>query len=156
MIDKDGNLVDRNGRKKFDRRLLAKNDELPPLLNYKGKKFDFRDVIGDYERDPNTGDAIIKRGKDGKLRDRQGRLVNQRGYLIDPQGNIIDKRGNKIFDNFALTKEGEFPKIFPFSKFNIDSIKGDYEVDPLGNPMLYKDSKNPGIMRDNRGRRVNK
>lgn len=70
MVDKDGNLVDRNGRKKFDRRLLAKNDDLPSLLNYKGKKFDIKDVIGDFEREGGTGDSVIRRGKDGKLRDR--------------------------------------------------------------------------------------
>lgn len=51
MIDPDGNLVDRKGRKKFDRRLLGKNDDLPMLLNYKGKKFDIKEVIGDFERD---------------------------------------------------------------------------------------------------------
>ena len=48
MIDNDGNLCDRNGRKRFDRRMLVKNDDLPQLLNYKGKKFDIRDVIGDF------------------------------------------------------------------------------------------------------------
>ena len=63
MVDKDGNLIDRNGRKKFDRRLLAKHDNLPNLLNFKGKKFDIKDVIGEFERDPQTGDALIKRDK---------------------------------------------------------------------------------------------
>ena len=48
MVDKDGNLIDRNGRKKFDRRLLAKHDNLPNLLNFKGKKFDIKDVIGEF------------------------------------------------------------------------------------------------------------
>ena len=63
MVDKDGNLVDRNGRKKFDRRLLAKHDNLPNLLNYKCKKFDIKDVIGHFERDSKTGDALIMRDK---------------------------------------------------------------------------------------------
>lgn len=51
MVDKDGNIVDRNGRMRFDRRLLAKGDELPHLLNYKGKKFEMKDIIGDFDRD---------------------------------------------------------------------------------------------------------
>ena len=62
---------------------------------------------------------MIKRDDKGKLRDKHGRLVNKRGYLVDEEGNIVDKRGNKIFDKCAL-KEGEFPKIFTFSKFNVD------------------------------------
>jgi hypothetical protein len=75
LVDPDGNLVDRKGRKKLDRRQLIKNDDLPLLLNYKGKKFDIRDVIGDFDRDKNNGDAIIK--SDGNaFRDKQNRLVN--------------------------------------------------------------------------------
>lgn len=61
MVDKDGNVIDRKGRKRFDRRLLAKKDEIPNLLNYKGKKFELRDIIGEFDRDPNTGDILIKR-----------------------------------------------------------------------------------------------
>lgn len=70
IVDKDGNLVDRKGRKMFDRRQLVKNDDLPPLLTYKGKKFDIRDVVGDFERDPSNGDVIIKRDKAGNLKDK--------------------------------------------------------------------------------------
>ena len=112
--------------------------------------------MGDLDRDPKTGDVIIKRDKEGKLKDKKGRLVNKRGYLVDPKGNIVDKRGVKLFDKEALTKEGEFPKIFPFSKFNLDSIKGDCELDPLGNPVVFPDKKNPSVIRDAKGRRVNK
>lgn len=67
---------------------------------------------------------------------------------------MIDKKGNKIFDKCAL-KEGEFPKIFTFSKFNVETIRGDCDLDPLGNPILFKDKKNPEVFRDIRGRRVN-
>ena len=31
------------------------------------------------------------------------------------------------------------PKIFPFTKFNIKNVLGDFEMDPLGNPILEKD-----------------
>lgn len=36
-------------------------------------------------------------------------------------------------------KEDEIPKIFPFTKFNIKNILGDFEMDPVGNPILDKD-----------------
>jgi hypothetical protein len=55
-----------------------------------------------------------------------------------------------------LNKNGEFPKIFTFSKFNVNSILGDFEMDPLGNPVLNRDKKNPSVLRDNKGRRVSK
>jgi len=60
MIDKDGNLIDRNGRKKFDRRQLAKNDDLPQLLNYKGRRYDIKDIIGNFERDP-EGNVMMQK-----------------------------------------------------------------------------------------------
>jgi hypothetical protein len=55
-----------------------------------------------------------------------------------------------------LNKNGEFPKIFTFSKFNVNSILGDFEMDPLGNPVLNRDKKNPSVLKDNKGRRVSK
>ena len=41
-----------------------------------------------------------------------------------------------LFDNYTLLKDGEIPKLFSFLKFNLDEIKSDYEMDPLGDPML--------------------
>lgn len=35
-------------------------------------------------------------------------------------------------------KNGEFPKIFPFTKFNIKRVQGDFEISPSGNPILAK------------------
>lgn len=63
-----------------------------------------------------------QRSKDGThLLDNLGRRVNEKGYLIDEEGNIIDKNGKKIFAGKHL-KNGEFPKIFPFTKFNIKNV----------------------------------
>merc|ERR1711998_423007 len=47
----------------------------------------------------------------------------------------------------------EIPKIFPFTKFNIKNILGDFEMDPLGNPILDRDAR--GDLVDRQGRRVN-
>ena len=50
-------------------------------------------------------------------------------------------------------KNDEIPKIFPFTKFNIKNVLGDFEMDPLGNPILEKDAK--GNLIDRKGQRVN-
>ena len=34
----------------------------------------------------------------------------------------------------------EIPKIFPFKKFKIKNMLKDFEMDPLGNPILEKDA----------------
>lgn len=70
--------------------------------------------------------------------DKRGRRVNSKGYLIDKDGNVVNKEGKIMFEAFCLSKDNEIPKLFPFLKFNIDDIKGDFEMDPLGNPMLTK------------------
>lgn len=64
----------------------------------------------------------------------------------------MDKDGKKIFEKRFLTN-GEFPKILPFTKFNIKNVLGNFEMDPLGNPILDKDSQGNLIDRD--GKRVN-
>lgn len=79
-------------------------------------------------------------------------MINPRGYLIDEQGNVIDKEGRQIFERKHL-KNDEIPKIFPFTKFNIKNVLGDFEMDPLGNPILDKDKK--GNLIDRQGKRVN-
>jgi hypothetical protein len=43
--------------------------------------------------------------------------------LIDSNGNIIDKEGKKLWSAKHL-KNGEFPKIFPFTKFNKKNVMG--------------------------------
>ena len=77
--------------------------------------------------------------------------MNEKGYLIDQNDNIINKDGKKIFDKKHL-KNGDFPKIFPFTKFKVKNITGNFEMDPLGNPIL--DKKN-GEYIDRDGKRVN-
>jgi hypothetical protein len=111
------------------------NGEIPQLFTYKGKKFDLLDVMGNFDKD-RKGNIIIRKDAKGKMVDKKGRPVNAKGYLIDVDGNVINTEGKVMFENFTLTKVGEIPKLFPFLKFNIDEVKGDYEMDPLGNPML--------------------
>eukprot|EP00347_Sterkiella_histriomuscorum_P011390 403372642 len=153
LVDSEGNLVDKRGRVKMHKQIMEQNSgDLPLLFNYKGKKFDILDVMGNLDKDRN-GNIIIRRDKDNNMVDKKGRRINNKGYLIDEQGNVINKDGKIMFENFALSKDNEIPKLFPFLKFNIDDIKGDYEMDPLGNPMLQK--TRDGNLVDSKGRRVN-
>ena len=86
------------------------------------------------------------------MTDSAGRKINHRGYLIDDDGNIIDRLGKLIFLKEHL-KKGEFPKIFLFTKFNLESIKGDCELSPLAEPIL--DTGPQGNLVDLKGRVVN-
>lgn len=61
---------------------MEKDGNMPLLFNYKGKKFDIKDVIGEFDKDRN-GNIIIRRDKDNKMVDKKGRYVNPKGYLID-------------------------------------------------------------------------
>lgn len=182
----NGGVVDKWGRKKFDRRQLTKEGELPKLLNYAGKRYDIRDVMGQFDKDANNNILLHqapndmqqdKNGKplktnsmmnqsssksisgatatknDGLLVDNLGRRVNEKGYLIDDEGNIIDVHGKQLWDRKHL-KNGEFPKIFAFTKFNIKNVLGDFEMNPVGDPMITEIS--PGHWVDDKNRRVNK
>ena len=58
--------------------------------------------------------------------------------MIDYNGNIVNINGKKVFDKKYLSSNGDFPKIFPFTKFNVKNIQGEFEMDPMGNPILEK------------------
>lgn len=111
-----------------------------------------RDVIGDFDKD-RAGNIIVRRDKDNNMVDKKGRRVNNKGYLVDKDGNVINKEGKVLFENYTLSKDNEIPKLFPFLKFNLKDIQGDFEMDPLGNPMLHKNKD--GHLVDNQGRKVN-
>ena len=153
MIDEEGNVIDKYGRKKLDKNQLTNKGDLPAMLNYEGKQFRIQDVMGEFDKDP-RGDIIFEKNNKGEMVDKKGRRVNDKGYLINDKGDIIDKKGTKIWDKDHLY-ENEFPKIFPFSSFNIDSITGNFDRDAKGNPILKPAGKD-GQFYDKDGKLVNK
>ena len=54
--------MDRLGRKKLDKKQLTPEGDIPKLFTLSGKRYDIKDVMGQFDKD----------------------------YLIDPNGNIID------------------------------------------------------------------
>lgn len=58
--------------------------------------------------------------------------------MIDHNGNVIDKDSRVIFKSYQL-EDDEIPKIFSFTKFNEKHVKGDFDQDPLDEPILGKD-----------------
>lgn len=127
---------------------------MPKLFNYSGKRFDVRNIMGVMNKDEN-GNILPQQSKDGThLVDALGRRVNEKGYTIDRNGNIIDSETQRVWWLQKHLKNGEFPKIFPYTKFNIKLIMGDFDLDQAGNPVLGRDTNGNPI--DNKGRRVNK
>lgn len=144
-------MVDNFGRKKFDRSQMTSDGDLPRLFNYNGRRFDVTDTLGQLDKDK-VGNIIPETDKNGRLVDKLGRPINSKGYLVDYSGNVINSEGKVIFEKRHL-KNDEIPKIFPFTKFNTKNILGDFEMDPVGNPILTKDKN--GNLIDREGKRVN-
>jgi hypothetical protein len=63
----------------------------------------------------------------------QFRKVNSKGYLLDTRGNIIDKSGTLIWRSHELMYN-EPMKLFPFTEFSINWIKGHCAKDVTLNP----------------------
>jgi len=131
-----GHLVDIHGRKKFDKSQLQQDSDLHKLFNYQGRRFDIKDVMALFEKD---GNGMIQphKNKKGELCDMFGRLCTEKGYLADSAGNVTDVNGKLVWQKFEL-KGGEFPKIFPYTKFDIKQVQGDCDKTASGNPMLVK------------------
>ena len=139
IIDESGNLLDRNGVVRFDWRQFASHGGLiSKLYNYQGKQFEIHDVIGVFDRDL-TGKIKLQKGKDEAgndvLVDKAGYMVNHKGYIINRDGGICTRQGKVLFLAKHL-RDGEFPKIFPFTRFNINRVLGDFDVSSDGQPIL--------------------
>ena len=50
-LDSRGDMVDNNGRKKFDKTQMTADGDLPKLFNYNGRRFDITDTIGQVDKD---------------------------------------------------------------------------------------------------------
>lgn len=46
-------IIDKHGRKKLDKHQLTDDGEIPKLYTLSGKRYDIRDVMGSFDRDPN-------------------------------------------------------------------------------------------------------
>ena len=97
-----------------------------------------------FDRDSQGGIQLLL-GKDERGRDvyvdKAGFMVNQKGYIVTRDGHICTREGKVLFLKAQL-KNGEFPKIFPFTRFNINRVLGDIEMDPGGQPILQKNERN--------------
>ena len=88
--------------------------------------------------------------------DKEGKPTNERGYLIDPKtGDVINNmNGEKMFSAKELDEKGEVPAPFNVEKhnFNPHLIRGDFDYDRNGKPVIKKDQN--GAYVDKRGNRV--
>ena len=139
LVDEEGNIIDNQGQIKFVKeQLVGKKGELPTLFNFEGVEFDIKHVIGIFERDRDSKEIVLchntKKGRHTSY-DLKGRKVNSKGYLLDERGNIIDKSfpPNIIWRSHELMYN-EPPKIFRFTEFSINWIKGLVDHDVTQNP----------------------
>jgi hypothetical protein len=154
-MDENGSLLDRKGRVRFDWRQFASHGGLiPKLYNYQGKTFEIHEIMGVFDRDASDNIKYV-RGKDENGRDvavdKAGYMVNNKGYIINKEGCICTRQGKVLFLASHL-KNGEFPKIFPFTRFNINRILGDFDLMSNGQPVLTSQN---GMLLDKQGRHVN-
>ena len=110
-------------------------------------------------RDKATGEAIQKKDtSSGKYWDKKGKQVNVRGYLIDRAGHVVNSKGRRIFEKKELDANGEFPKLFKFTRFDENEVMGNLKLDERGE-LLFAPSEGvklpKGVMLDEEGRRVN-
>ena len=79
-------------------------------------------------------------------------MVNDRGYIINERGDVCSRAGPVLFEASTL-RSGEFAKFFPFTRFSIKTIQGDFELDGANMPIL--DRKPNGDLNDKQSRLVN-
>mmetsp|Transcript_12674 Transcript_12674/g.21324 ORF Transcript_12674/g.21324 Transcript_12674/m.21324 type:complete len:353 (-) Transcript_12674:460-1518(-) len=136
LVDADGNVIDNMGKVRFIKEQLSEKGELPKLYNFEGAEYKIKQIIGQFERDKNSKEIILCRTEQKGVHvccDVLGRKVNNKGYLIDERGNIVDKKGVVIWRSFQLLFN-EPPKIFQFTEFSLNWIRGTLDKDVTQNP----------------------
>jgi len=104
------------------------------LFNYEGVSYRIQSIIGRFKKDEKSKEIIVEEDEvTGAAVDELGRCVNAAGYLIDKSGNIIDDKGTVIFKFWELLFQ-EPPKIFSFTEFSLNWIKGRLGKDVTKNP----------------------
>ena len=103
------------------------------------------------QNEPIKMDSVNNKGQT-IYKDLGGHLINEKGYLIDSEGNVVNRTGKIIWRRCEL-KNGEFPKIFAFSKFNMSLLKGSFQVSSDYKPILKRSAS--GSLEDDNGVRVN-
>lgn len=66
---------------------------------------------------------------------------------------MIDCNGEKVFEKRFLSRDGEIPKIFSFTKFKREWVEGDFHRDASGRPIIIPNEN--GELVDRQGRQVN-
>lgn len=78
-------------------------------------------------------------------RDKDGRETNERGYLIRQNtGAVVNNfDGQTMFEKDDLDEKGEVPAPFNVEKhnFNPHLIRGDFDYDRNGKPVIKQDAK---------------
>lgn len=158
LIDQNGNMVSRNdGEIKLDAYQLTKDGDIPYLYTYDARSFYIKQVMGEFDRDEDGNIIVLTQiDEEGNSKhvDKKNREVTPTGYLLDGKGNVISHDGTVLFLRHELGDQGEIPKILPYSKFNIDEIRGDLEKDENGRIRHIHESEKGEIL-DNQKRRVN-
>ena len=155
LVDEKGSVMSgEEGKKKFDRKQLTKDGDVPRLYNFEGTRFALADVVGEFERDAETGKIVLVTSMGGRTVDVRGRLVNEKGYLVDEEGNVVDRRDRRIFAKEHLFAGGEIPKVLPYTKFDPSTVTGDVEKDALGNALVPHREKD-GKLYDRNGDLIN-
>lgn len=135
LVNENMDVIDDEGRIRFSKKQLLLEANLP-MFTYKGEEFMVKDIIGQFEKDPESKQIKLLINN-GKATDMKGHLVNSAGYLIDEQGNIVSKGKNKVgkvMFNFWEIMFNEPPKIFKFTEFDLKWIKGTLDRDVTKNP----------------------
>ena len=103
---------------------------------------------------------VVLEDENGNYVDKQGRKVNERGYLVDKDGNgdIVNNEdmNQKMFNREDMDERGEIPAPFCVEKYNFNphSIRGDFDYDKQGKPLIVTNKR--GELVDKKGRKVNK
>lgn len=135
LVDAEGNIIDNRGQIKLMKSQLTDKGDIPKLYNYEGKEYKIKNIMGLFDRDKNSKEIKALQDKN-VCYDKKLRKVNCKGYILDYRGNIVDKNDNVVWHSHELMYN-EPPKIFKFTEFSMNWIKGNLDVETFQKPSKH-------------------
>jgi hypothetical protein len=111
LIDGEGNIVNQEGNKVFNKEDLRGGVDLPVPVGLERFNFNPLDILGNIDE---LALLQLKPDKKGKYYDKNGRQISKFGFLINKAGDIVDRKGRKVLRKQYLKTLGEFPQLLNY------------------------------------------
>lgn len=105
LLDKRGNIVNKDGKLMFRRVQLTRDGDLPVPASIERFNFTPFKITGNFQSKAQQPDDVVDNNK---------KPVNHQGFLLNKKGHIVSQKGKVVLDKCFLREDGSFPEMLNY------------------------------------------